>query len=734
MATLTEIQTYTRDFQRFTGDGLPDEPVGAPLPVGDPASGIYHPSKAEIRRMLILVLQAIGDPDALDQILDQLFGKADLQNSTSSFTDRAKAVARGQENLPVNIGMILTREGDHLAIRGALASADDPLFDTSPFWGVIIRVPGSALLDQKSDLQNSTASFTSRANAVARGQENLPVNIGMILTREGDFVAVRSAQATVDDPLFETSPYWGVLLRLPASGIVDAVSADLDAEVQARIEVTGTQARTLEDGRFARSGHDYAEIGEDRRMILHHEDGMRVYDMPLKAAGEFSGTINGASALPDPERWTRSGATAAFVGANRQELQDTHYLQLVEDPARWDRCGYLAAVVGRDRRLITDLLADPASEPETPGPATAEVLAWEENGDIWAEIVPEGRPVMVSEGPDNRTPRIAGSRVVWQSDRAGSGPLEPRAIGGLYYADPTAPGEFAAVSLPWLACFGDSTTANNWPSRLAELGWNVPFVNFGRSGNTARGIASRYWALEVSYDCPEIPGDGAEVAVSPSATSQGDPVENFGNSSATGRGFLVASPSADPSTGTFVALRWDKDAGSYYLRRVSPGTALPAGKWYYYAAPTAGNEPAETADMAWRFQEALLVLLIGRNSARDPQLVFDMAKAIVAAHKPISQRFVVMPWIHATDEGIGTEGYLFRRQALELFRAEWPDNTLDIVPYLQAAAGTSPEDLDAIERDVPPPSLMADQVHPNAAGQLEQARGVMEFCTEKGWV
>ncbi|WP_304620766.1 hypothetical protein [Paracoccus sediminilitoris] len=222
MATLKEIQRYTRDFLRFTGDGLPGEPVGAPLPVGDPASGIYHPSKAEIRRILILVLQAIGDPDALDQILDQLFGKADLQNSTSSFTDRANAVARGQENLPVNIGMILTREGDHVAIRGALAQADDPLFDTSPFWGVIIRVPSSALLDQKAELQNSTASFTSRANAVARGQENLPINVGMILTREGDAIAIRAALAAEDDPLFATAPHWGVIDRLPGSALFDA--------------------------------------------------------------------------------------------------------------------------------------------------------------------------------------------------------------------------------------------------------------------------------------------------------------------------------------------------------------------------------------------------------------------------------------------------------------------------------------------------------------------------------
>lgn len=38
-----------RDHVRYTGDGLPNEPVGHPLPVGDPASGTYNPSKLDLR-------------------------------------------------------------------------------------------------------------------------------------------------------------------------------------------------------------------------------------------------------------------------------------------------------------------------------------------------------------------------------------------------------------------------------------------------------------------------------------------------------------------------------------------------------------------------------------------------------------------------------------------------------------------------------------------------------------
>lgn len=40
-----------RDFVRFTGDGLPNEPVGHPLPIGDPRSGVHNPKKADFREV-----------------------------------------------------------------------------------------------------------------------------------------------------------------------------------------------------------------------------------------------------------------------------------------------------------------------------------------------------------------------------------------------------------------------------------------------------------------------------------------------------------------------------------------------------------------------------------------------------------------------------------------------------------------------------------------------------------
>ena len=47
MPTTAEI--LLRDHVRYSGDGLPGQPIGMPAPVGDPESGIHHPSKKDIR-------------------------------------------------------------------------------------------------------------------------------------------------------------------------------------------------------------------------------------------------------------------------------------------------------------------------------------------------------------------------------------------------------------------------------------------------------------------------------------------------------------------------------------------------------------------------------------------------------------------------------------------------------------------------------------------------------------
>jgi len=59
MAAIDVVNRLLREFKRYTGDGLPNEPVGAPLPVGDPASGPHNPKKAELRSALLAPLDEL---------------------------------------------------------------------------------------------------------------------------------------------------------------------------------------------------------------------------------------------------------------------------------------------------------------------------------------------------------------------------------------------------------------------------------------------------------------------------------------------------------------------------------------------------------------------------------------------------------------------------------------------------------------------------------------------------
>lgn len=61
---MVDINEVMRDFQRFTGDGKPGEPVGSPLPIGDPSSGAFTLKKSDFRAWAAEVEQtALSGPE-----------------------------------------------------------------------------------------------------------------------------------------------------------------------------------------------------------------------------------------------------------------------------------------------------------------------------------------------------------------------------------------------------------------------------------------------------------------------------------------------------------------------------------------------------------------------------------------------------------------------------------------------------------------------------------------------
>ena len=148
MPFVDDLNRILRDHEGYTGDGHGGN--GA-LPVGDRSTARKPISKRDLREILLQMAQTMGDPSALEDILDQLDTKADLVNSGKIYANRADAVSAGQAVLVGALGRITTIEDDYVVYRAPFQNGDDPLFATPPYWGVVARVPKDQLVEAAID-------------------------------------------------------------------------------------------------------------------------------------------------------------------------------------------------------------------------------------------------------------------------------------------------------------------------------------------------------------------------------------------------------------------------------------------------------------------------------------------------------------------------------------------------------------------------------------------------------
>lgn len=107
------VDVHLRDFIRYTGDGLPNAPIGAPLPVGDPASGIYNPKKSDLRAAMN---GAAAAADAAAALADARADAAELY-APAYFNDVTAMIAA--PSLPVGTTRVNTRDGFAYDVVGA---------------------------------------------------------------------------------------------------------------------------------------------------------------------------------------------------------------------------------------------------------------------------------------------------------------------------------------------------------------------------------------------------------------------------------------------------------------------------------------------------------------------------------------------------------------------------------------------------------------------------------------
>lgn len=110
MAAYDDIQRTFREFKRYTGDGLPGEPTGAALPIGDPQSGPHNPKKVELRETLggfaqvveatIPAIEAARD-DAISDLHDEIDPLVDAAEAARDIAAGYASDAVSQGNVPI---------------------------------------------------------------------------------------------------------------------------------------------------------------------------------------------------------------------------------------------------------------------------------------------------------------------------------------------------------------------------------------------------------------------------------------------------------------------------------------------------------------------------------------------------------------------------------------------------------------------------------------------------------
>jgi Right handed beta helix region len=222
------VDTALRDFVRYTGDGLPNAPVGAPLPIGDPSSGVHNPSKADLRNAIggivdlaeaaaasaaaaaakfqvatIVLMKALG-PVAGDVTYLTMGGRAGLFVFTAGNFTTAVSLDTGN-GIYVKANTISAASGawvrirsperfqaewfvDDIAASGALGTACTRI-------GALVGRP--AVIDVPSGNYSVTAPILLQPLTVGlRGQGPLPTVITMAGTAQ---LAVIDAAAVVAD-------------------------------------------------------------------------------------------------------------------------------------------------------------------------------------------------------------------------------------------------------------------------------------------------------------------------------------------------------------------------------------------------------------------------------------------------------------------------------------------------------------------------------------------------------
>lgn len=375
---------------------------------------------------------------------------------------------------------------------------------------------------------------------------------------------------------------------------------------------------------------------------------------------------------------------------------------------RWD--GTFAPV--KVELPISAILAD---DPDTPlidrlGGSEPVWLLTEEAGKVYGDNVRTGLRVLVGTGTD---PLLLSSDYATWSD--GSGRRRGRSLPS-GQTQPLGPQRRVVM-------WGDSLTAAQGTGMSGLIG--VPVTNRGVSGWASRDVAIRQGAQDVVLDAVggQIPASGA---VSVTVTSPANGLTPYVNTAWVGD--LV---------GVRGTLARDFATNTWTFTRAAAGQAVgcPAGSTFHAVEDE-------------QYLDYIAVIGVGRNDVYLADFIpplLDSIARMVDNLSPRVRQFVVASVTNMQTEGPGNAKYAqilsLNQQLSSIYGARYFDLRREfIVKGLDMALANgwiteiTSADTAAVADDRPPPSLMSDNTHRNAAGVLVDQHLHAANIISKGYV
>lgn len=409
------------------------------------------------------------------------------------------------------------------------------------------------------------------------------------------------------------------------------------------------------------------------------------------------------------------------------------------DPAEYSRSPYAEAVVDKNLRIMqsTDdeghvVIAGKLINPESPASDLYEVYA--DAGKLYRINKNTSDREIIDSSTDNSNVKNESEIFTFDSTR------DDTVIGNRWFSAYSPYKPAAYYGRRAIVGFGHSFMANpRFLRTLSDLA-GLPTYNFGRSGGLSRTVALREGAYTVSY----APVGGVIPASGSVALTPADPgvLQIVDNASLTEivRGNLA---------GVDGSLTWDGTTLTF--TRDADGSAVAVGEptpFIYYPYTI---DATNTVAKGIRYDDhgdAINLLWLGRNNARQQGQILSDAKAIIAHLTAHNKRFVLLPEFPMSTETIGTSGQANIMYLNQQYKKLAPGNYceidgVDLLANFNAHYNPAyAQDVTDIANGVTPTSLRQDSLHPSQTLQANalyigadvNAQFVHQFMVKKGWL